>query len=343
MIDGCFAELEAATSTKQACRLLGKSRATHYRRLAPPPVGPPTPRPAPANALSAAERQEVLAVLRSPEYCDLAPAQAWARLLDDGVYLCSIATMYRLLRAAGESRERRRQRTHPARKRPELIAAAPNRVWSWDITKLRGPQRGVYYELFVVIDIYSRYVVGWTVAPAETGELAEAFINGCLTAQGVSRDQLTLHADRGTSMTSKPVAQLLVDLGVARSHSRPTSPTTTPTAKPTSRPSSTAPPSPDGSGRSSTPEHSRPGSSSTTTTPTVTPASPCTPPPRCTTAPPARSAPPAPPPSTPPTPPTPPGSATGPPPPPSCPPPPGSTSPPAKHSSRTSKNLSQPA
>ena len=122
---------------------------------------------------------------------------------------------------AGENRERRRQRTHPARKKPELLARAPNQVWSWDITKLAGPERGVYYELFVIIDIYSRYVVAWTVAKAETGELAEALIADALDRQGVGRDQLTLHADRGSSMTSKPVAQLLVDLGVARSHSRP--------------------------------------------------------------------------------------------------------------------------
>ncbi len=129
--------------------------------------------------------------------------------------------MYRLLAIAGENRERRRQRTHPARKRPELIARRPNQVWSWDITKLRGPTRGVYYELFVIIDIFSRYVIAWMVSPAETGELAEGFIADALAGQGITRDQLTLHADRGTSMTSKPVAQLLVDLGVARSHSRP--------------------------------------------------------------------------------------------------------------------------
>jgi putative transposase len=184
-------------------------------------LGPPRPRPAPPNQLIEAERQHILTVLRSPEYRDLAPAQVWARLLDDGVYLCSISTMYRLLAIAGENRERRRQRTHPARKKPELVATAPLQVWSWDITKLQGPERGVYYELFVVIDIFSRYVVGWMVAPAETGQLAEAFIADCLARQGVGRDQLTLHADRGTSMTSKPVAQLLVDLGVARSHSRP--------------------------------------------------------------------------------------------------------------------------
>lgn len=221
MIDQHFAELEAVSSTKAACELLGASRASLYRRRRPPVLGPPAPRPIPPNALSEAERQHILAVLRSEEYCDLAPAQVWARLLDDGIYLCSISTMYRLLAIAGENRERRRQRTHPARTRPELIARRPNEVWSWDITKLQGPERGVYYELFVIIDIFSRYVVGWTVAPAETGELAQAFIADALTAQGVGPDQLTLHADRGTSMTSKPVAQLLVDLGVARSHSRP--------------------------------------------------------------------------------------------------------------------------
>ncbi len=221
MIGDHLDDLAAVTSTKQACALLGASRATRYRRLRPPATRSPAPRPAPPNALSEAERQHILGVLRSAEYCDLAPAQVWARLLDDGVYLCSISTMYRLLAAAGENRERRRQRTHPARKRPELIARRPNQVWSWDITKLQGPERGVYYELFVIIDIFSRYVVGWTVSRAETGELAEAFIADTLAAHRINPGQLTLHADRGTSMTSKPVAQLLVDLGVARSHSRP--------------------------------------------------------------------------------------------------------------------------
>ena len=213
--------LEEVTSTKRACELLGVHRSTVLRRRRPPVYGPRAPRPAPPNKLSEPERQQVLSVLRSPEYRDLAPAQVWAQLLDDGIYLCSIRTMYRLLSIAGENRERRRQRTHPARKKPELIATAPNQVWSWDITKLAGPERGVYYELFVIIDIYSRYVVAWTVANAETGELAEAFIADAFDSQGVGRDELTLHADRGSSMTSKPVAQLLVDLGVARSHSRP--------------------------------------------------------------------------------------------------------------------------
>ena len=163
----------------------------------------------------------MLSVLRSEEFCDLAPAQIWARLLDDGIWLCSISTMYQLLAVAGENRERRRQRTHPAKKKPELIATAPNHVWSWDITRLRGPERGVYYELFVIIDIYSRCVIAWCVTGAETGELAKEFIDTANAGQRIEPGQLTLHADRDTSMTSKPVAQLLIDLGVAHSHSRP--------------------------------------------------------------------------------------------------------------------------
>jgi len=213
--------LEQAVGVKTACVLLGASRATRYRRLQPPRLGPPRPRPPASNALSEAERQRVLDLLRSDDYCDLAPAQAWAQLLDDGVYLCSISAMYRLLRAAGETRERRRQRTHPAKKKPELIAKAPNQVWSWDITKLQGPERGVAYHLYVIIDIFSRYVVGWTVAAAESGELAEDMIKTAIERQGADPTKLALHADRGTSMTSKPVTQLLLDLGVARSHSRP--------------------------------------------------------------------------------------------------------------------------
>ena len=221
MIDDHFDDLANVTCTRRAAGLMGRPRATHYRHRQGPVLGPPAPRPAPANSLSETERQQVLTMLRSEEFCDLAPAQVWARLLDDGTYLCSIATMYRLLAIAGENRERRRQRTHPAKKKPELIATAANQVWSWDITKLRGPERGVYYELFVIIDICSRYVIAWCVAAAETGELAKEFIDTAIAGQGITRGQLTLHADRGTSMTSKPVAQLLVDLGVARSHSRP--------------------------------------------------------------------------------------------------------------------------
>lgn len=221
MIDDHFDDLAHWTCKRRACQLLGRPRATHYRRQAGPVYGPPAPRPTPPNALTDDERAKVLALLHSPTYRDFAPAQVWAMLLDAGEYLCSIRTMYRLLEEAGENRERRRQRTHPAKKKPELLATAPNQVWSWDITKLRGPERGVYYDLYVIIDIYSRYVVGWTVAATETGELAAELIGDAIATQGIERDQLSLHADRGTSMTSKPVAQLLVDLGVARSHSRP--------------------------------------------------------------------------------------------------------------------------
>ena len=221
MIAAAFIELIAIMPKRQATRLLGVSRSSHYRKLQPPVFGPPTPRPAPANKLSDAERDRVLAVLRSEENCEHAPAQVWARLLDAGVYLCSIATMYRVLRSVGECRERRAQRTHPAKKKPELLATKSNQVWSWDITKLRGPKRGVSYDLYVIIDIYSRFVVGWMVAETETAELAKDFIDRTIRRHGIKKRQLKLHADRGTSMTSKSVAQLLVDLGVDRSHSRP--------------------------------------------------------------------------------------------------------------------------
>ena len=159
--------------------------------------------------------------MHSDRFADLAPAEVWATLLDEGVYLGSESTFYRLLRRAGEVRERRRQATHPAKVKPELIAGAPNEVWSWDITKLRGPAKWSYYYLYVILDIFSRYVVGWMVASRETGPLAEVLIRQTCAKQGIERAQLTIHADRGSSMTSKPVAFLLADLGVTQSHSRP--------------------------------------------------------------------------------------------------------------------------
>ena len=219
MIDTAYADLVAVTSTKRACGLLGKSRATHYRRQRPRTVAPRAPRSAPASKLSAAERAAVLATLNHESFVDKSVAQVWATLLDEGSYLCSESTMYRILREAGGIRERRRQATHPARTRPELVATGPGQVWSWDITKLHGPVPGVYYDLYVIIDIYSRYVSGWLVAPTETGELAKAFIEATIAAAGAP--PRVGHADRGTSMTSKPVALLLADLGVVRSHSRP--------------------------------------------------------------------------------------------------------------------------
>ncbi len=221
MIDACVAALEPLLGTGPACAAAGKSKATHYRRRQPPKPKIAQERPTPANALSHAEVERVLELLRSERFADLAPAQVWAMLLDEDVYVASISTMYRILRANGEVRDRRAQAAHPTRSRPELMAIAPNQCWSWDITKLRGPDKGVWFDLYVIIDIFSRYVVGWMVAPAESAELAEAFIADAVAGQGVARGTLTIHADRGTSMTSKPVAELLADLGIGRTHSRP--------------------------------------------------------------------------------------------------------------------------
>lgn len=175
-------------------------------------------RESPASKLTDAEAARVLEVLHSPRFAEASVAQTWATLLDEGTYLCSQSTMHRLLRAAGAGGDRRRQATHPARARPELTAIAPGQVWSWDITKLKGPDRGIYYDLYVLIDIYSRYVVGWTIAATENADIAEEMIATAITTYGVPK---AVHADRGTSMTSKPVAALLADLGVLKSHSRP--------------------------------------------------------------------------------------------------------------------------
>jgi putative transposase len=217
--------LAPTVGRRRACAALGRSRATHYRHRAPrrPTEGESRRdgRSCPPRALSDTERDYVVAVLDSDRFCDLAPAQVWATLLDEGIYLCSIAAMYRLLRARAEVRERRRQARHPATIKPELVATAPNQVWSWDITKLLGPHKWTWYYLYVILDVYSRYAVGWAVAARETAALAEALIAQCLRVEGIGRHQLTIHADRGTSMTSKPVAHLLADLGVTRSHNRP--------------------------------------------------------------------------------------------------------------------------
>jgi putative transposase len=203
---------------RRACDLLGRARASHYRNAAGPRLGPPRPRSRPASALSAAEEQHVLDVVTSDRFVDKSVAQIWAVLLDEGTYLCSQSTIHRLLRRNGIAGDRRNQATHPARVKPELVAVKVGQIWTWDITKLRGPARGVYYELYVVIDIYSRYVVAWRVEAHEDAGLASKMLT-----EAMGRHQIpdVVHADRGTSMTSKPVAQLLVDLGVTRSHSRP--------------------------------------------------------------------------------------------------------------------------
>ena len=214
-------ELSSEVGIRAACQQLLVARATFYRRHRPLTVRPvPTVRHSP-RALKATERADVLAVLHSEEFGDWAPASVHAALLDQGRYLCSPRTMYRLLSAAGEVRERRHQLTHPPYQRPELLATGPNQVWSWDITKLRGLVKWTYYYLYVVLDIFSRYVTGWMVATRECAKLAKALLEESCLKQGISLGQLTVHSDRGSPMISKPVALLLADLGITRSLSRP--------------------------------------------------------------------------------------------------------------------------
>jgi putative transposase len=221
MIEEAVCEIEPLIGTLPACQALGVSRASLYRRRRPPPARPARRRPLPPRALSDAERSRVLEQLHSPRFVDCSPAEVWATLLDEGTYLASQRTMYRLLAAHGEVRDRRDQLTHPPYAAPELLASRPNEVWSWDITKLLGPSTWTYFYAYVILDVFSRYVVGWTVQHRESAQLATALIGQSCEQQQITPDQLTVHADRGSSMRSKPVAFLLADLGVAKSHSRP--------------------------------------------------------------------------------------------------------------------------
>jgi putative transposase len=215
-------ELTPVVGTRPAGRTLGVSVATVYRRRRPPEPRPRKPRPAPARALSAAERQAVLDVLHSERFVDCSPAQVYATLLDEGRYLASERTMYRLLEAChGAVRERRDQLTHPAYVKPELLAERPNELWSWDVLKLKGPARWTWFYLYVILDVFNRYVVGWTVQYRETSAIAEALIGQAIEQQRIEPGTLTVHADRGGAQRSKPVAFLLADLGITKTHSRP--------------------------------------------------------------------------------------------------------------------------
>jgi putative transposase len=223
MIDQAVAELQAVVGVRGACAAVGEAQARWYRRhrQSPLPSRPEqvsTPQP---RALSEVERKELRRVLNSEEFVDEAPATVYAKLLDQGVYLASVPTMYRVLRDHDEVHERRRQATHPAAKKPELLATRPNQVYSWDITKLAGPVKWTWFYLYVILDIYSRYVPGWLLAHAENARLAEALLADTAAKQGIIPGQLTIHADRGSPMTAKPVAFLLAELGVTKSHSRP--------------------------------------------------------------------------------------------------------------------------
>ena len=216
-------ELIPVVGTKEACEALNVPRSSFYRRKGfdLSPVLVPPARAAPARALAQSERQTVLAQLHEPRFQDSSPAAVYATLLDEGHYHCSIRTMYRLLESEGETRERRDQLVHPAYTKPELLATGPNQLWSWDITKLLGPAKWTYFYLYVILDVFSRYVVGWMVADGESAELAKRLIGDTCEKQAIQPGELTIHADCGSSMKSKPVAFLMADLGVTKTHSRP--------------------------------------------------------------------------------------------------------------------------
>lgn len=215
--------LSSDVGIKPACEAFEVSRAGFYRiqTQRDAPFVKPDNHPSPPRALSLDERQGVLDILHTERFVDKAPYEVYATLLDEGQYHCSIRTMYRILDNNKEVKERRNQLSHPTYQKPELLATAPNQVWSWDITKLLGPVKWTYFYLYVIMDIFSRYVVGWMIAPAESAVLAERLIGETCAKQNIGRGQLTLHADRGSSMKSKPVALLLSDLGVTKTHSRP--------------------------------------------------------------------------------------------------------------------------
>lgn len=213
-------ETSAIDGVDATCDALGVCRATYYRRKQPKFYGPVHRMP-PPRALLPEQTRAILDVLHEDRFVDLAPAQVYATLLDEKTYLCCERTMYRILAAHDEVRERRAQRRHPRYAAPELLATGPNQLWSWDITKLKGPTTWSHFYLYVIIDVFSRYVVGWMVAPRESAKLAEKLISESCALHGIQPGQLTVHADRGSSMRSKLVAELLVDLGVTKTHSRP--------------------------------------------------------------------------------------------------------------------------
>jgi len=216
-------ELTSQFGVAAACQALAVPRSSFYRsrQVPSPKVNPPSPPARSPRSLSEQEQSVVRGTLNSPRFVDQAPREVYATLLDEDRYLCSWRTMYRILEQHQEVRERRDQLRHPNHAKPELVATAPNQLWSWDITKLLGPTKGTYYQLYVIIDVFSRYVPGWLLADCESAALAEKLVRETCLKQGILPDQLTLHADRGSSMKSKPLAMLLADLGVAKTHSRP--------------------------------------------------------------------------------------------------------------------------
>lgn len=217
-------QLALKVGVKPACDALNLVRSSFYRikrRQMRTDTLIVQPRPKPGRGLSEPEREQIMLTLNSPEYMDQSPYEAFAGLLDKGIYQCSVRTMYRILKDKREVRERRNQLRHPKYKKPELLAEKPNQVWSWDITKLLGPAKWNYFYLYVILDIFSRYVPGWMIAGRESGELAKLLIEETCQKQKIDRNQLVIHSDGGAAMKAKPVALLLSDLGVAKSRSRP--------------------------------------------------------------------------------------------------------------------------
>jgi putative transposase len=227
---GLVDELGEQVGLVGACQALGVPRSWYYRQKAPPMVAkqPGGSGPTPANALNHEEKQEVRVVLNSQRFCDQPPREVYATMLDEGKYLCHWRTMYRILEEHGEVGDRRGQRQHVSYAKPELVARAPNEIWSWDISFLAGPGRRTFYYLYNILDIFSRFVVGWMIASAESSQWAQAFIEATCAKQNISREQLTLHADRGSAMRANGVAELLERLGVTKSHSRPHTPNDNP-------------------------------------------------------------------------------------------------------------------
>jgi putative transposase len=213
--------LKTEIAVTQLCEAVGLNRSFLYRYKKPPIVLPLTTRAQHPRSLSRDEVRCVEDVLHSERFVDTSPAEVYATLLDEGKYLCSVRTMYRILATKGENLERRRGHKKGSFKRPELLANGPNQVWSWDITKLMGPQKWTYFYLYVMLDIFSRYVIGWFVSDRENGSLAKHFIDECCQKQNIKEEQLTIHSDRGSPMKSKPVAFLMADLGITKSFSRP--------------------------------------------------------------------------------------------------------------------------
>ena len=211
--------LGKSIGVQAACAALIVPRSSLYRTRTRRPERT-SPKISP-RAFSQAEKITVRQELNSARFQDRAPREVYATLMDEGRYLCSWRSMYRILAENDEVRERRNQLRHPNYIKPELLATGPNQLWSWDITKLLGPSKWTYYYLYVILDVFSRYVVGWMIAERESATLAEELIAETCARQGIQPDQLTIHADRGSSMTSKSVAFLLADLGVTKTHARP--------------------------------------------------------------------------------------------------------------------------